>query len=88
METIATGVISSLITGIVAIIVCNLNNKHHNNVSQALYQHKMDELIKRVDKHNHLIERMYCVEEKQSLQEEKIKVANHRIEDLEKERQT
>ena len=33
--------------------------------------------------HNNLVERMYQVEERTELQEEKIKVANHRIDDLE-----
>jgi len=35
--------------------------------------------------HNSIIERMYKVEQKVSLIDEKIKVANHRIDDLEKE---
>ena len=35
--------------------------------------------------HNNLIERTYKLEERTELQEEKIKVANHRIEDLENE---
>ena len=33
--------------------------------------------------HNNLVERMYHLEERTELQEEKIKVANHRIQDLE-----
>ena len=50
-------------------------------------EYKLDELAKRVDKHNHLVERTYRLEETAILQEEKIKVANHRIEDLERGRQ-
>ena len=34
--------------------------------------------------HNSLIDRTYRLEERTELQEEKIKVANHRIDDLEK----
>ena len=47
-------------------------------------EYKLDELTKRVDKHNNTIERTYDLEERMTLQEEKTKVANHRIEDLER----
>lgn len=47
-------------------------------------EYKLDELSKRVDKHNNTIERTYRLEEQMHLQEEKMKVANHRIEDLER----
>ena len=36
------------------------------------------------DKHNNLIERTYALEKEQGIQKEKIKVANNRIEDLER----
>ena len=42
------------------------------------------ELTKRVNEHNNLIKRTYALEEKISVHEEQIKVANHRIEDLER----
>lgn len=60
METI----VSSLITGAVAIIVCLINNRVQHNKAQALYEYKMDELTKRVDKHNNLVERTYRLEGK------------------------
>ena len=41
-------------------------------------------LSDRVEKHNSIIERTYHLEERMTLQEEKVKVANHRIEDLER----
>ena len=37
-----------------------------------------------MDKHNNVIERTYKLEELTAVQEEQIKVANHRIEDLER----
>ena len=55
-----------------------------NRKSAALIAFRIEELEKRVDKHNNLVERMYAVEQRTELQEEKIKVANHRIGDLEK----
>ena len=48
-----------------------------------LTEYRLKELEKKVDKHNNLIERMYKVEQKQAVTEEEIKVANHRISDLE-----
>jgi hypothetical protein len=42
------------------------------------------ELEKKQDRHNDVIERTYKLEEVTALHEEKIKVANHRIDDLEK----
>ena len=49
-----------------------------------LISYRIEQLEKRVEKHNNLIERTYKLEEKAALQEEQIKVANHRIEDLER----
>lgn len=36
-----------------------------------------------IDKHNNVVERTYSLEQKAVVQEEQIKVANHRISDLE-----
>ena len=46
-------------------------------------EYKLEELTKRVDKHNNVVERTYILEKKMDIQEEQIKVANHRIKDLE-----
>lgn len=54
--------------------------------SSALIAYRLEELEQKVQAHNNLVERMYKVEERTEIQEEKIKVANHRIDDLEKER--
>lgn len=40
-----------------------------------------------MDKHNTVIERTFKLEEAQAVIQEQIKVANHRIGDLEKERE-
>ena len=50
----------------------------------ALNAYRLGELEKKVDKHNNLIERTYRLEEKAVFMEEKIEMANHRIEDIEK----
>lgn len=54
-------------------------------VSSRLTAYRLEQLEKKVDKHNCLIERTYRLEEKCTLLDEKIKVSNHRIEDLERE---
>ena len=51
-------------------------------VSSRLTEYRLEHLEKKVEAHNNLIERTYKLEERTELQEEKIRVANHRIEDL------
>ena len=52
-------------------------------VSNKLTNYRIEQLEKKVDKHNNLIERMYKAEDSINILDEKIKVVNHRIEDLE-----
>lgn len=52
-------------------------------VSSKLTQYRIEQLEKKVDKHNHVVERMYALEERVTVTEEKIRVENHRIDDLE-----
>lgn len=79
-----TAIVSALISGAVTLTVCLITNSASNAKVRALIEYKLDELTKRVDKHNSVIERTYQLEKLTELQEEKIKVANHRIDDLEK----
>ena len=55
-----------------------------NKKSSALIAYRLEELEKKIHKHNAVIERTYSLEESQAVLEEKIKVAIHRIDDLEK----
>ena len=55
-----------------------------NRRSSALIAYRLQELEKKVDKHNSVIERTYALEEWQAVVDEKIKVVNHRIDDLER----
>lgn len=50
-----------------------------------LISYRIEQLEKKVEKHNSVIERTYKLEEVQKVQEEQIKVSNHRIDDLERE---
>lgn len=79
METIISAVISAGVT----LIVCLISNHGQQERTRALMEYKLDELTKRVDKHNNIIERTYNLEKQVEVQGEQIKVANHRISDLE-----
>ena len=78
-----TEIIVALLTGaftlagvIITVVVGNKN-------LEKLIVYRIEQLEKKQDKHNTLIDRMYSVEEKVSVLEEKQRVANHRIDDLE-----
>lgn len=55
-----------------------------NRKSTALVVYRLEQLEEKVNKHNNVIERTFKLEEQEALLEERIKVANHRIDDLEK----
>lgn len=52
-------------------------------ISSKLTQYRLEQLERKVEAHNQVIDRVYKLEERTELQEEKIKAANHRIGDLE-----
>jgi len=83
-------IIASLISSLAAIVVCMVNNHfqskkaekaHNDNI--VLISYRLEQLEAKVDKHNNLIERTYELERKADVLEEKVKVANNRIKDLE-----
>jgi len=51
-----------------------------------LMLYRLKKLEEKVDKHNQVIDRTYKLEQRAAVIDEEIKVANHRINDLEKER--
>lgn len=55
-----------------------------NKAQTDLILYRLGELEKKQDKHNAVIERTFRLEERAELHEEKLKVANHRIDDLER----
>lgn len=52
--------------------------------TSKLTNYRIEQLEKKVDRHNSIIERTFRLEENDKLLEEKLKVANHRIDDLER----
>mgnify|MGYP000047224511 FL=1 len=53
-------------------------------INSRMSNYRIEQLEKKVDKHNNLIERTYAIERHNAVVDEEIKVANHRIDDLEK----
>lgn len=58
METI----IAAAISAAAAIVVCVLTNRAQHAKTIALLQYKFDEMEKKVDKHNQVIERTFKLE--------------------------
>lgn len=65
-------IISSIITGLITVVTVLASN----NKAQAVTNVKIENLTEEVKKHNNFAERIPVIEEQ-------IKVANHRIDDLE-----
>lgn len=55
--------------------------------ASRLTVYRIEQLEKKVDKHNSMIDRMYKAEDRLNVIDEKIRVANHRIEDLEADKE-
>lgn len=81
----------AILSGIIALAVCLINNffqmkavtkQHNDNI--ALISYRLEQLEKATQKHNNIIERTYELEKKQNVMEEQLKVANHRITDIER----
>ena len=52
-------------------------------INSKLSNYRIEQLEKKVDKHNSLVERTFRIEQKLAVSEETQKTANHRIADLE-----
>ena len=55
--------------------------KHNETISLVTY--RLEQLEKKQDMHNNAVSRLYEVEKRLGIDEEKIKVSKHRIEDIE-----
>ena len=52
-------------------------------LSSNLTNYRIEQLEKKVEKHNNLITRTYKLEQEFAVMDERVRVANHRIDDLE-----
>ena len=55
-------------------------------LSSNLTNYRIEQLEKKVEAHNNLISRTYKLEQEVAVVEERVKVANHRIDDLEEDK--
>lgn len=85
------GIIISIISGVftfggvlITVIYGNKKQRQEVKAQNDVWLYRLQELEKKQDKHNTLIERMYKLEDRVNVDEEKLKVANHRIDDLER----
>ena len=75
---------SAIVVAVIAFVGTMGGSYMSNRKSQALIAYRLEQLEKKVDKHNSVIERTFKLEETEAVQNEQIKVINHRLEDLEK----
>lgn len=80
METMWATIGAALISAAAAILVSVIQHRK----STALIEYKVEELKKEVEKHNNLVERTFGLEKDVEVIRNDMKVANHRIDDLEK----
>ena len=74
-------IIVAVITGGMAL----LGNVMSNLSTHSKTMYRIEQLEKKQDIHNQVIERVYQIEKVTEVLEERQKTANHRIEDLERE---
>lgn len=77
---------SDVITALIGLVGSGIGSVIGIICNTRLTAYRIKELEKKVDKHNTVVERTYKIEERLSVIDEEIKVANHRINDLEEER--
>ena len=75
-----------IIIAVLSLIGTLAGSYFSNRAGQKLIAYRLEKLEETVSKHNAVIERTYKLEEEHSVMEEKIKVANHRLDDLERKR--
>lgn len=73
----------TIIVAVISLIGTLVGAYLANRKSSALIAYRLEQLERKVDKHNTVIERTYALEKRAEVFEEKMTVANHRIKDLE-----
>ena len=78
----------AIITGLVSLAVCIITQAATNMRTKGMLEYRLDKLEEKIDKSllsrlTDLENKVHELEKQMGIQEEEIKVANHRIEDLE-----
>ena len=74
---------SNIIVAALALIGTLVGSYMSHSKTTALISFRLEQLEQKVNLHNNAVERLYMAEKTLELQGEKIRVANHRIDDLE-----
>lgn len=85
---IIVGLITAASAVISQMIIAYAGSKHgqvERAESQRLIVYRLEQLENKVTLHNNVIDRVYKLEQQAEVDKEKIAVANHRIDDLERE---
>ena len=75
---------SEIIVGLISLADAAIGTFGGILVSNRLTVYRVSQLVKKMDKHNCILERVYVLEEGQAVLCEQVKEANHRIDDLER----
>lgn len=73
----------SIIVAILALVGTLAGSLGGILTANKMTNYRIQQLEEKVEKHNQVIERVYLLEKHEAVIDEEIKVANHRIEDLE-----
>ena len=74
---------SEIIVSLITLLGSAIGTLSGIMINTKLTNYRLEMLEKKVDKHNQVIDRVYKLEEFKNIEAEKIKVINHRIDDLE-----
>ena len=81
-----TSIIVAVVTALGSFLGVFYANKKTSEKTNALIGYRLEQLEKAVNKHNQVVERVYRLEERAEVTDERIRVANHRIEDIEQKK--
>ena len=76
----------TIIVGILSLIGTLVGSLSGILAANKLVVYRIEQLEKKVEKHNNVLERVYVLEKDDAVIKEDLKVVNHKIEDLEKTR--
>ena len=74
----------TIIVGILSLIGTLAGSLSGILAANKLVVYRIEQLEKKVEKHNNVLERVYVLEKDDAVIKEDLKVVNHKIEDLEK----
>lgn len=75
--------ITEIIIAIISLVGTTIGTYGGIRASNKITNYRIEQLEKKVEKHNNIVERMYKIEENQAVINNNMKIANHRIDDLE-----